>query len=308
MDEYSFDALNLESEDTIEQLESEETFPSIENFANNSAKMYMREIGKYNLLTKEEEVRYAAAASKGDQDAKEKLINCNLRLVVSIAKKYMGRGVPFLDLVQEGNLGLMKAVEKFDVSKGFRFSTYATYWIKQSISRGIIEKGRNVRIPVHIIELITDIHQAENELIQQTGKEPDDEAIAKYLNVEIKKIKSVRLWMRDTTSLDIVVGDEEDTTLASFVEDKRTPADFATIENADLMNNLMTVLDTLSDREKEVILYRFGIGKEKSETLEEIGKRLGISKERVRQIESAALRKLRNPRRAKILKELFSLY
>ena len=271
----------------------------------NSVKVYLKGISKYTLLTKEEEVELAKAAAKGNQAAKEKLINHNLRLVVSIAKRYMGHGLPLLDLIQEGNLGLMKAVERYDVSKGFKFSTYATYWIKQAISRGLADQARNIRIPVHMITFMSEIRKFEHDFQQAHNRKPKEAEVAAALKVDIKKIKEAYSWMNDTTSLDIVVGDDEDVTIESFVEDESAPTAFTSIEDADRNTAIQNILNTLSDREKVVIMRRFGIGSSRAETLDEIGKDFGLSKERIRQIEATALRKLRNPRRANILKNFF---
>ena len=271
----------------------------------NSVKVYLKGISKYTLLTKEEEVELAKAAAKGNQAAKEKLINHNLRLVVSIAKRYMGHGLPLLDLIQEGNLGLMKAVERYDVNKGFKFSTYATYWIKQAISRGLADQARNIRIPVHMITFMSEIRKFEHDFQQAHNRKPKEAEVAAALKVDIKKIKEAYSWMNDTTSLDIVVGDDEDVTIESFVEDESAPTAFTSIEDADRNAAIQNILNTLSDREKVVIMRRFGIGSSRAETLDEIGKDFGLSKERIRQIEATALRKLRNPRRANVLKNFF---
>ena len=271
----------------------------------NSVKVYLKGISKYTLLTKEEEVELAKAAAKGNQAAKEKLINHNLRRVVSIAKRYMGHGLPLLDLIQEGNLGLMKAVERYDVSKGFKFSTYATYWIKQAISRGLADQARNIRIPVHMITFMSEIRKFEHDFQQAHNRKPKEAEVAAALKVDIKKVKEAYSWMNDTTSLDIVVGDDEDVTIESFVEDESAPTAFTSIEDADRNAAIQNILNTLSDREKVVIMRRFGIGSSRAETLDEIGKDFGLSKERIRQIEATALRKLRNPRRANVLKNFF---
>lgn len=269
----------------------------------NSVKLYLREISQYDLLSKEEEVRLAEAAKSGDVEAKNELVKHNLRLVVSLAKRYMNRGLAFQDLIQEGNIGLITAVDKFDVSKGFKFSTYATYWIKQSISRAIMDKSRNIRIPIHTIELMSKIKKVERAFQQENGREPKEKEVAEILNLDIKKIKEAYSWMKDTTSLDIVVGDDEDATVGSFIEDNSVPFAFAEVEVDSRNEAIQTILNTLSDREKEVVMRRFGIGRERSETLEEIGADLKLSRERIRQLEASALKKLRNPRRATILKK-----
>jgi RNA polymerase primary sigma factor len=269
----------------------------------NSIKTYLQEIGKYSLLSKEQENEIAIAAAQGDKQAKENLINHNLRLVVSIAKHYMGRGLNFLDLIQEGNIGLIKAVNKFDVTKGFKFSTYATYWIKQAISYAIMNQTRNIRIPVHIVELISNIKKIEKSFQQEHGRDPKPEEVAVILNIDIEKIKEAYFWMKDTTSLDIVVGEDEDTTIGSLIEDESILSEFNAIEENDCSIAIRNILNTLDEREKIVIMRRFGINTDYAKTLDEIGKELGLSKERIRQIETSALRKLRNPRRAKILKE-----
>lgn len=271
----------------------------------NSIKVYLNEISQYNLLSKEDEVRYAKAAANGNQEAKNALINHNLRLVVSIAKKYMGRGLTLSDLIQEGNFGLIKATEKYDVDKGFRFSTYATYWIKQSISRAVMDQTRNIRIPIHVIELISKIKKAERDFQQSYNREPKEADVAVALGIDIKKIKEAYSWMKDTSSLDVVVGDDEDTTVGSFIEDESVADSFMNIEDDERKEAVQNILNTLTDREQLIIKNRFGIGMNRAKTLDEIGKELGISRERVRQIEAAALKKLRNPRRAALLKEFF---
>ena len=271
----------------------------------NSIKVYLNEISQYNLLSKEDEVRYAKAAANGSQEAKDALINHNLRLVVSIAKKYMGRGLTLSDLIQEGNFGLIKATEKYDVDKGFRFSTYATYWIKQSISRAVMDQTRNIRIPIHVIELISKIKKAERDFQQSYNREPKEADVAVALGIDVKKIKEAYSWMKDTSSLDVVVGDDEDTTVGSFIEDESVADSFMNIEDDERKEAVQNILNTLNDREQLIIKNRFGIGMNRAKTLDEIGKELDLSRERVRQIEAAALKKLRNPRRAALLKEFF---
>lgn len=279
--------------------------PEMDATAVSSVKLYMKEAGSYALLTKEEEEKLAKAFAAGDMFAREALVNHNLRLVISIAKHYMGRGLVLLDLIQEGNCGLMRAVDKFEVEKGFRFSTYATFWIKQAISRAIMEQSRNIRMPVYTIEMMSKVKKAERDLEQRFGREARIEEIAKYLDMKVEKVKEIYSWMKDTTSLDIAVGEDDDTTIGSFVEDEVAADRFSSIEKKERTKAIDTVLGTLNERERFIIERRFGIGVSRPRTLEEVGNELNISKERVRQIEAAALRKLRNPRRAKVLKEFF---
>ena len=288
----------------MEMIENETYESEAPNFiaTDTSIKMYLKEIGEYPLLSKEEETKLAERAAKGNFKARDALINCNLRLVVYIAKKYEGKGLSFLDLIQEGNLGLMKAVEKFDYTKGYKFSTYATYWIKQSISKAIMEQSRNIRVPINIIERISAIRKIEKEYQQNFERDPSQEEVAAALKLDIKKVKEAYDWMNDTTSLDITIGDDEDVTIGSFVEDESVKDSFAAIDNENQYNALYEVLNTLTDKEKTVIFRRFGIGFERAETLEEIGKSMKLSRERIRQIEADALRKMRNPRRAALLK------
>ena len=304
MAEIMIDALDLDEDMEFDQ-ENEVNTGNADVVITSSVKMYLRDIGQYDLLSREEEIKLAEAAANGSQKAKDDLVNHNLRLVVSIAKRYMGRGLTLLDLIQEGNMGLIKAVDKYDVSKGFKFSTYATYWIKQAISRAVMDQARNIRIPVHIIELMSNIKKIERDFQQTHGREPKEVEVAAVLGIEVKKVKEAYTWMKDTTSLDIMVGDDEDTTVGSFIEDESVVPAFAAIEENDRTTAIRNILDTLNDREKMVIVRRFGIGLDRAETLDEIGKELGLSRERIRQIEAAALRKLRNPRRANLLKEFF---
>ncbi len=293
--------MNMED---FENESEKENMPNLEAFANNSIKMYLKEINVYPLLTKEEEINLAEKIATGNKKAKEKLINSNLRLVVYIAKRYMGRDLSLLDLIQEGNLGLIKAAEKFDATKGYKFSTYATFWIKQSIIKAIMDQTRNIRIPTHIIERMSNIRKVEQDFQQKYNRNPSEEEIAAALNLDIKKIKEAYNWMQDTVSLDSSVGDneDEDATIGSFVEDESVNDSFEKINNEDQYNTLYEVLNSLSEKEKNVIFQRFGIGGNRAKTLEEIGKSMNLSKERIRQIETEALRKLRNPRRANLIK------
>lgn len=275
----------------------------IDAAVSNSVKVYLKQAASYSLLTKEEERELAEAAAAGDINARNDLVNHNLRLVVSIAKQYMGKGLPLLDLIQEGNLGLMTAVDKFDIEKGFRFATYATYWIKQSIAKAVKEQTRSIRIPINIINLISSVRKAERELGQILKREPKSEEIAKFLGLDIKKVKLAYEWVKDASSLDVTIGEDEEATLGDFIEDDAATASFATIEDNDRNAIIREVLSTLSERERFIIEHRFGIGLTRPETLEEVGKQMNLSKERVRQLETMALRKLRNPRRASLLKD-----
>lgn len=264
---------------------------------------YLQEIGRYKLLTKEEEEAFARVAATGDKRAREALINHNLRLVISIAKEYRGQGLPFLDLIQEGNLGLIKAAEKYDLTKGYRFSTYATYWIKQTIGRGIFNHARNIKIPEHVIILMNNVKKVEQDFQQKHRRLPQDQEIAEILKVSTQKVKMAHSLMKDTASLDIVVGATEENTLGSYIEDELSELPFATITTGSCEDAVEKVLNTLAAREKEVIMRRFGIAPYNAETLDKVGEALKLSKESVRQIEISALKKLRNPTRANLLKD-----
>ena len=268
-------------------------------------RMYLKEIGQIKLLSAEEEVALAKAVSEGDQVAKNKLTEANLRLVVSIAKKYSGRGLHILDLIQEGNTGLIRAVDKFDWTKGNKFSTYATWWIRQAITRAIADQARTIRVPVHMVEVINKATRCNRKLVQELGREPTVEEIAAELNLPVEKIIEANRTAADTLSLDTPVGDEEDTSIGSFVEDERTPGPADATSNALLAEALKEILDTLADREADVLRMRFGMHDGRTHTLEEVGQIFGVTRERIRQIENKAIRKLRHPSRAKKIKDFY---
>ncbi len=258
-------------------------------------RMYLREIGKVSLLTAAEEVELAQKMEKGDIEAKKKLIDANLRLVVSIAKKYIGRGMLFLDLIQEGNLGLIRAVEKFDYKRGFKFSTYATWWIRQAITRAIADQARTIRVPVHMVETINKMVRISRLLVQELGREPSDEEIAEKMNIEPSKVEEIRRISQLPVSLETPIGEEEDSQLGDFIEDHDLPSPDEAAAGHLLHEQIEDMLNTLSDREREVLHYRFGLEDGHSYTLEEVGKKFNVTRERIRQIEAKALRKLRQP-------------
>ena len=268
-------------------------------------RMYLKEIGQIKLLTAEEEVELAKLVSEGDQAAKNKLTEANLRLVVSIAKKYSGRGLHILDLIQEGNTGLIRAVDKFDWTKGNKFSTYATWWIRQAITRAIADQARTIRVPVHMVEVINKATRCNRKLVQELGREPTMEEIAAELGLPVEKIIEASRTAADTLSLDTPVGDEEDTSIGSFVEDDRTPGPADATSNALLAEALKEILDTLTEREADVLRMRFGMYDGRTHTLEEVGQIFGVTRERIRQIENKAIRKLRHPSRAKKIKDFY---
>ncbi len=268
-------------------------------------RMYLKEIGQIKLLSAEEEVELAKRISEGDQAAKNKLTEANLRLVVSIAKKYSGRGLHILDLIQEGNTGLIRAVDKFDWTKGNKFSTYATWWIRQAITRAIADQARTIRVPVHMVEVINKATRCNRKLVQELGREPTVEEIAAELNLPVEKIIEANRTAADTLSLDTPVGDEEDTSIGSFVEDERTPGPADATSNALLAEALKEILDTLTEREADVLRMRFGMYDGRTHTLEEVGQIFGVTRERIRQIENKAIRKLRHPSRAKKIKDFY---
>ena len=268
-------------------------------------RMYLKDIGKIPLLDSERELYLAERIAQGDEAAKNELVEANLRLVVSIAKKYVGKGMYFLDLIQEGNLGLIKAVEKFDHTKGYKFSTYATWWIRQAITRAIADQARTIRVPVHMVEVINKATRCNRTLVQELGREPTVEEIAAELGLHVEKIIEANRTAADTLSLDTPVGDEEDTSIGSFVEDERTPGPADATSNALLAEALKEILDTLTEREADVLRMRFGMYDGRTHTLEEVGQIFGVTRERIRQIENKAIRKLRHPSRAKKIKDFY---
>ena len=273
---------------------------------NDPVRMYLKEIGRINLLTSDEEFEYAKRAEEGDEEAKRMLAESNLRLVVSIAKRYVGRGMLFLDLIQEGNIGLMKAVDKFDPTKGYKFSTYATWWIRQAITRAIADQARTIRVPVHMVETINKLARVQRQLTQDLNREPTDEEIAKKLGISLEKVREVYKISQDPVSLETPIGEEDDSHLGDFIKDERTmgPEEYATIEM--LKEELQGVLGTLTDREEKVLRLRFGLDDGQCRTLEEVGQIFGVTRERIRQIEAKALRKLRHPSRSRKLKDFLT--
>ncbi len=265
-------------------------------------KLYLKEIGNYPLLSMDEEKELAQKIANGDQVAKDRLTESNLRLVVSIAKKYVGRGLSFLDLIQEGNLGLIKAVDKFDYTKGYKFSTYATWWIRQAITRSIADQSRTIRIPVHMSEIINKTYRVARSLLQELGREPTEEEIAKEMDLPVEKVRDILKVSADPISLDTPIGEEDDSHLGDFIKDDTImgPEDAAAYTM--LQDQIGKLLDTLSEREKRVLVLRFGLKDGRTRTLEEVGKEFGVTRERIRQIEAKALRKLRHPSRSKMLK------
>ena len=292
-------------EDPLESLKKqlEELTAKEAKSTSDPVRMYLREIGKVSLLSAEDEIKLAQAAEKGDKAAAQKLINANLRLVVSIAKKYVGRGLTLLDLIQEGNIGLMKAVEKYDWRRGFKFSTYATWWIRQAITRAIADQARTIRIPVHMIETINKFIRTSRRLAQDLGRDPTPEEVAEKMGIEVEKAREIVKISQEPTSLETPVGEEEDSRLGDFIQDEvmMAPDDAASHEL--LKEQMQEVLDTLAPRERRVLILRFGLEDGRQRTLEEVGKEFGVTRERIRQIEAKALRKLKHPTRSKKLKD-----
>ena len=270
-------------------------------------RMYLKEIGKVQLLNADEETDLAVRMERGDADAKKRLAEANLRLVVSIAKRYVGRGMQFLDLIQEGNLGLIKAVEKFDYRKGYKFSTYATWWIRQAITRAIADQARTIRIPVHMVETINKLIRVQRQLLQELGREPYPEEIAKEMSLSVDRVREIQKIAQEPVSLETPIGEEEDSHIGEFVEDDRLPVPAEAAAFTMLKEQLNDVLGTLTDRERKVLRLRFGLDDGRQRTLEEVGKEFDVTRERIRQIEAKALRKLRHPSRSKKLKDYLEL-
>ena len=303
---------NLEDIEIVEDLidledekeDAEDDFSDLKGFnIDDPVKMYLKEIGKIPLLSADEERILAENMEAGDIEAKKKLAETNLRLVVSIAKRYVGRGMQFLDLIQEGNMGLMKAVEKFDFRRGFKFSTYATWWIRQAITRSIADQARTIRIPVHMVETINKLVRIERQLVQELGREPTNEEISEHMGIEVDKVNEIRKIAQEPVSLETPIGEEDDSHLGDFIEDETAIAPDEAANFSMLKEQLNQVLSTLSDREKKVLELRFGLNDGTPRTLEEVGKEFEVTRERIRQIEAKALRKLKHPSRSQKLKD-----
>ena len=305
MQEDMLEVLDIETDDAEEEPLVDPVELAAEYNLDDPVRMYLKEIGQIPLLTPEEEQELARRVVEGDARAKNQLTEANLRLVVSIAKKYSGRGLHILDLIQEGNTGLIRAVDKFDYTKGNKFSTYATWLIRQAITRAIADQARTIRVPVHMVEVINKATRCNRKLVQELGREPTLEEIAEDLHLPIEKIIEANRTAADTLSLDTPVGDEEDTTIGSFVEDDNTPGPADATSNALLAEALGEILDTLTEREADVLRLRFGMHDGKTHTLEEVGQIFGVTRERIRQIENKAIRKLRHPSRAKKIRDFY---
>jgi len=307
-DEDDDDEPNIEDLEEIEDIKVEDIdLNNMEGInINDPVRMYLREIGRIPLLTYDQEIELAKKILEGDEAAKKKLSESNLRLVVSIAKKYVGRGMLFLDLIQEGNMGLIKAVEKFDYTKGYKFSTYATWWIRQAITRAIADQARTIRVPVHMVETINKLIRTSRHLLQQLGREPTQEEIAKEMEISVEKVAEIQKIAQDPVSLETPIGEEDDSHLGDFIQDEDSPAPQDAAAYTLLKEQLEEVMQTLTPREAKVLKLRFGLEDGKARTLEEVGKEFSVTRERIRQIEAKALRKLRHPSRSKKLKDYMS--
>ncbi len=301
----SADLDHIEPPDNLVHVVESEVDLSIPDgiFIDDPVKMYLKEIGRVALLSADEEVDLAQRMEAGDEEAKRRLAESNLRLVVSIAKRYVGRGMLFLDLIQEGNLGLIKAVEKFDYRRGYKFSTYATWWIRQAITRAIADQARTIRIPVHMVETINKLHRINRQLLQDLGREPLPEEIAGEMEVTVERVREIQKIAQEPVSLETPIGEEDDSHLGDFIEDEDAPAPAEAASFMLLKEQLDDVLDTLTARERKVLQLRFGLDDGRSRTLEEVGQEFGVTRERIRQIEAKALRKLRHPSRSRKLKD-----
>ena len=295
--------LDVDDEPTEEELENIEFSVPDGVSIEDPVRMYLKEIGKVPLLSADEEVELAKKMETGDLDARKRLAEANLRLVVSIAKRYVGRGMLFLDLIQEGNLGLIKAVEKFDYRKGYKFSTYATWWIRQAITRAIADQARTTRIPVHMVETINKLIRVQRQLLQELGREPYPEEIAKEMNLPVDRVREIQKISQEPVSLETPIGEEEDSHLGDFIQDDNVPVPAEAAAFTLLKEQLSEVLGTLTDRERKVLELRFGLDDGRARTLEEVGKEFNVTRERIRQIEAKALRKLRHPSRSRKLKD-----
>ncbi len=295
--------LDVDDEPTEEELENIELAVPDGVSIEDPVRMYLKEIGKVPLLTAEEEKNLAMRMENGDMDAKKRLAEANLRLVVSIAKRYVGRGMLFLDLIQEGNLGLIKAVEKFDYRKGYKFSTYATWWIRQAITRAIADQARTIRIPVHMVETINKLIRVQRQLLQEKGREPYPEEIAEKMNLPVERVREIQKISQEPVSLETPIGEEEDSHLGDFIQDDNVPVPAEAAAFTLLKEQMVEVLGTLTEREQKVLRLRFGLDDGRARTLEEVGKEFNVTRERIRQIEAKALRKLRHPSRSRKLKD-----
>ena len=301
-DEVEEDDILLDDEDDIDIEKIDLSVPDGIGLED-PVRMYLKEIGKVPLLSAEEEIEYAKRMEQCDEEAKKRLAEANLRLVVSIAKRYVGRGMQFLDLIQEGNLGLIKAVEKFDYRKGYKFSTYATWWIRQAITRAIADQARTIRIPVHMVETINKLVRVQRQLLQELGREPSPEEIAETMDIPVERVREIQKISQEPVSLETPIGEEEDSHLGDFIQDDNVPVPAEAAASTLLKEQLVEVLGTLTDREQKVLRLRFGMDDGRARTLEEVGKEFNVTRERIRQIEAKALRKLRHPSRSRKLKD-----